>query len=87
MIVNHVSRLLGERRLSIKDLERGTGVSYNTLYDWYAGRIRRFDADVLDKLCRFFDVPVGEILEHRIENAGGSNIAISKVSEECPTPP
>jgi putative transcriptional regulator len=65
VIVNHVSRLLGERRLSVKDLERGTGVSYSTLYNWYAGRVTRFDADVLDKLCQFFDVTVADILEHR----------------------
>ncbi len=67
MIQNHVSRLLGERRLSVKDLERGTGVSYNTLHDWYAGRIQRFDATVLDKLCIFFEVEVGDILEYRRE--------------------
>jgi putative transcriptional regulator len=65
VIVNHLSKLLGERRMSVKDLERGAGVNYNTLYEWYAGRTKRFDASVLDRLCAFLGVSVGDILEYR----------------------
>ncbi len=64
MIINHVSRLLGERRLSVKDLERGTGVSYATAYEWYAGRVTRFDADKIAAFCKFFDCGIGDLLEY-----------------------
>lgn len=65
MIVNHVSRLLGERRMSVRDLERATGVNYNTLYLWYAGRVGRFDATVLERICAALHVGVGDVLEYR----------------------
>ncbi len=36
MIVNRLSRLLGERRMSIKDLQRQTGISYAALHSLYS---------------------------------------------------
>ena len=64
MIVNRLSRLMGERRLSIQELARQSGVSYGALHDLYHARSRRFDADVLDRLCRTLGCGVGDILEY-----------------------
>jgi putative transcriptional regulator len=63
MLVNRLSRLMGERRLSIQDVVRGTGISYSTVHDLYHDRRRRIDFDTLDKLCRFFQVDTNLILE------------------------
>lgn len=64
VIVNRLSRLMGERRLSIQALARQSGVSYSTLHDFYHDRLKRYDGDVLDRLCGTLGVGVGDILEY-----------------------
>lgn len=49
-----VSARLGERRLSVKDLERGTGMAYPSAYAIYAGQTKAISFEALDKLCKFF---------------------------------
>ncbi|MCX6022661.1 MAG: helix-turn-helix transcriptional regulator [Chloroflexi bacterium] len=63
MIINRVSRLLGDRRESVADLSRATGISYSTAYDLYRGVVTRIDFKTLDRLCEHFEVTPGEILE------------------------
>jgi putative transcriptional regulator len=65
VIVNRVSRLMGERRLSIQDVSRSTGLAYSVVFDLYHDKSKRFDRETLNKLCRFFGVTVGEILEYQ----------------------
>ena len=64
VIINRLSRLMGERRVSIQELARQTGVSYSTLHDFYHDRLKRFDGEVLDRLCRALGCTVGDILEY-----------------------
>jgi putative transcriptional regulator len=63
VIINRLSRLLGERRMSIQDAARGAGLSYGAVHDLYHDRTKRFDRETLDKLCSYLRVPVGELLE------------------------
>ncbi len=65
MIENRLSRLLGERRMSISELERQTGIPYTSLHALYHGTSKRVDLATLDKLCRALSVSVGDILEYR----------------------
>ena len=65
MIENRLSRLLGERRMSITELERRTGVPYTSLHALYHGRATRVDLKTLDRICRALGVGVGDILEYR----------------------
>lgn len=65
VIVNHLSRLFGERRLNIAEVQRQTGLSYGTLWDLYRGESKRVDLRTLDKLCAALGVGVGDILEYR----------------------
>lgn len=65
MIVNHLSRLAGERRWTIKRLALEAGVSYSTMHDFYQGKSKRHDEAVLDKLCRALGCTVGDILEYQ----------------------
>jgi putative transcriptional regulator len=67
MIVNRLSRLLGERRMSVMELKRQTGLSYVTVHNLYSGKSNRVDFDTLDKLCRALGVGVGDILEYQPE--------------------
>jgi DNA-binding Xre family transcriptional regulator len=64
-IVNRVSVLLGERRWSITDLQRATGLSYPTVHAWYHDSGQQFDRDTLAKLCEAFGVQPGEILKYK----------------------
>ena len=65
MIENRLSRLLGERRLSIAELGRRTGIPYTSLHALYHGTATRVDLKTLDRLCRALGVGVGDILEYR----------------------
>jgi putative transcriptional regulator len=73
MIINHVSRLLGERRESVADLARATGLSYPAAYAIYKGEVRQIGLPTLEKLCRHFGVGPGEILEWRPDGADGAD--------------
>lgn len=63
MIKCHLSRLLGERKLKISDIARETGINRVTLTRLYYETSERVDLDVLDQLCKYFDVEVHGILE------------------------
>jgi putative transcriptional regulator len=73
MIVNRLSRLLGERRMSVMELKRRTGLSYVTVHNLYSGKSNRVDFETLDKICDALDVTPGDILEYRREQAGGTD--------------
>lgn len=71
MIENKVSILLGARRESIMDLSRGAGLHYGTAHALYHGTTNRIEFDVLDRLCRYFGVGVGEIFVYRPDSKEG----------------
>lgn len=63
MIRNHLSRLLGERRLNQKRLAQMTGLRPSTVNAIYHERATRIDYDVLDRLCTALGCQPGDILE------------------------
>ena len=63
MVRVHLSRLMGEKRLKIADIERDTGLSRTTLSRLYHEKAGRLDFDTLENLCRYFDVGVADLLE------------------------
>ena len=64
MIVNRLSRLLGERRMNLSVLQRRTGLSYVTLHALYHGKSTRVDFETLNRICRALEVQPGDILEY-----------------------
>ncbi|MAG37356.1 MAG: Cro/Cl family transcriptional regulator [Dehalococcoidia bacterium] len=68
MIVNHISRLIGERRLNIRKVALGTGITYATMHDLYHDRTSRIDFKTLDRLCTFFEANTHEVFEWRPED-------------------
>lgn len=64
MIVNRLSRLLGDRRMSISELQRQTGLSYVTLHSLYQNKSTRVDFNTLDQICRALGVQPGDLLEY-----------------------
>ena len=65
MIKCHLSRLMGERKLKIADVARDIGVHRNTITLLYYEKAKRIDFEVLDKLCKYFNCNVGDILEFK----------------------
>lgn len=64
MIENRLSRILGERRMSIATLARLSDVPYTSLFELYHGRAKRVDLKTLNSICRALNVQIGDILEY-----------------------
>ena len=67
---NRLSRLMGERRIGIKQVAEGSGVSYRAVFDLYHERSQRVDLHTLNRLCNYLQVPVGDILEWTPDREG-----------------
>ena len=65
MLVNRLSRLIGNRRLSVSEVAVGSGVSRRALHELYHDKTKRIDLDTLNKLCAYLDVTPAEIFEYR----------------------
>lgn len=49
------------RTITVMEVAGATGISRATLMRLRAGATSRADWDVIDRLCKFFDVPTGTI--------------------------
>jgi len=63
MIKCHLSRIMGEKRLKIADVAKETGINRGTLTRIYHESAQRLELDVLEKLCRYFQCQVSDLLE------------------------
>ena len=64
MIKVKVPELLKERGLNATDLMRKANIAYATAYRLSKGQGTAISFDVLDALCKFFDVSIDKILEY-----------------------
>jgi len=64
VIANKLSEMLGRKRMSVKALQRATGVSYGALHALYANKTKRVDLSILARICGALDCEVGDILEY-----------------------
>jgi DNA-binding Xre family transcriptional regulator len=73
VIVNHVSRAMGERRLSIKEVARRSSLAYSTVHDAYHDKALRMDWKTVDALCRGIGVAsLTELYEYRADQDDAS---------------
>ncbi|WP_278453486.1 helix-turn-helix domain-containing protein [Stutzerimonas kunmingensis] len=63
MIKCHLSRILGERKQKIAEVARDTGINKNTLHRLYNESATRVELEVIDQLCRYLDIQVGDLFE------------------------
>jgi putative transcriptional regulator len=54
---------MGERKLKIADVARDTGLHRNTITLLYDETAVRIDLDAMNRLCAYFGVAVGDLLE------------------------
>lgn len=64
MIKCHLSRLLGERKLTLQKVHEGTGISRTTLTDIYHEKVKQMKFETMQKLCDFLNCSVGDLLEN-----------------------
>lgn len=81
----HFSRLMGERKQKIADVQRATGLARNTLSGLYKENVARVDLETLDKLCRHFGCTSStEIIEYvpDVEDKAEGGVGIAPVAAE-----
>ncbi|MGX9417742.1 helix-turn-helix domain-containing protein [Vibrio sp. WJH972] len=64
MLKCHLSKIMGEKRLKIADVARETGINRGTVTRMYNETATRVEIDVIDALCKYLDIQVGELYEH-----------------------
>jgi len=64
VIINRTSRILGDKRMSVRDMAKGAGISYGAAYGLYSGNTKRHDEHVLNRVCGFLGVQLCELLEY-----------------------
>ena len=57
------------RRLTVRELAKGSGVSQKLIYRWLDPKIRvtRFDEKTITRFCNYFDVQPGDLLVYEPE--------------------
>ena len=63
MIRCNLSRILGEKRLKVAEVARDTGINKNTIHRLYNESVTRIDIEVIDVLCRYLDIQIGDLFE------------------------
>ncbi len=58
---------MGSKRLKIADVARDTGINRGTITRLYNETATRVELEVVDQLCKYLSVSVGEIFESESE--------------------
>ena len=64
MIKIHLSKLLGERRITQAELANKTNIRPATINEMYHELIERINLSHLNKICKVLNVGINEILEY-----------------------
>ena len=59
-----LSRILGDRRITQRELTRESGLSSFTVWKFYNEKWQGVDRETLIKLCETLKVQVGDLFEH-----------------------
>ena len=63
MVKCHLSRILGERKRKVAEVARDTGINRNTLHRLYNETATRVDLEVIEQICRYLQIEVGDLFE------------------------
>ena len=50
------------RNISLKEVQRETGIAWTTLQSWANNKVTRYDAPVIKALCDYLNWGVGELI-------------------------
>ncbi len=60
------------RRLTNRDISKGTGISEHTIGRWMKGEVTQVNTQVVGELCEFFGCEIGDLLYVERTPAGKS---------------
>lgn len=63
MVRIHLSKLLGERRMSQKELSRLTGIRPSTISEWYNEIVISLKVEHIDKICEVLNCSASDLIE------------------------
>ncbi|EHY9857452.1 helix-turn-helix transcriptional regulator [Vibrio parahaemolyticus] len=63
MLKCHLSKIMGEKRLKISDVARDTGINRGTITRIYNEEATRVELEVVEQLCAYLDIEVGQLYE------------------------
>lgn len=58
-----LEELLQTRQISRYQLAKDTGITYQTIDNYYKNKVSRYDADILLKICLALECDIGELLK------------------------
>jgi putative transcriptional regulator len=64
MLKCHLSKIMGEKRLKIADVARETGINRGTITRMYNETATRVEIDVINILCGYLNIQVGDLYEY-----------------------
>jgi len=67
MVRCNLSRILGEKKLKVSDVERATGLHRHKVAALYKETAKKIDLETIDKVCEYLECSVGELFE-RVED-------------------
>ncbi len=68
MIVNNVSTVIGNRRMTMAQVAKEAGVSYEAVRRLYDNVSKRLDIDTLDALCKVLECQPGDLFKYQSNN-------------------
>ena len=81
MIINRLSEVMEGKGVTISALARGACISRGAAHKLYHGQNEGIALDVLDKVCGFLEVQVGDILIYAPEGSGAERVEEAREHE------
>ena len=60
-----LDKKLEELNITRYNLAQKTGIQYQIIDNYYKNRVKRYDSDVLDRICIALNCDISEIIEYK----------------------
>ena len=60
----HLSKILGEKRMTQLELAKKAGIRPSTINDWYHEIIPRLNVEHLDRICEVLECSISDLIEY-----------------------
>ena len=64
MVKNNLSKILGEKRIKMSELQKMTGLSKRTVFRLYHNQTNNISFNTINKICNALEISVGDLFEH-----------------------
>lgn len=65
MIRSNLKEIADSRELSIREIARGSNCHFEIIRRMYNDTMERYPRDVIDRLCTYLGIGVGDLIEHQ----------------------